>query len=115
MLCTSVEPFLLGNNHTTTQHAIICPTVSLCIVLQGKSEARVPLTAGQKREVDDAFALFDYAKTGVLDLHDVKVCVRERGEGGGGEYNVLQRASLNNASDTHLPMYARLLRLLISF
>lgn len=55
-------------------------SASLFIAVQGKSEARVPLTAGQKREVDDAFALFDYAKTGVLDLHDVKVC--ERGGGG---------------------------------
>lgn len=47
--------------------------LSLCAVGQGRSEARVPLTAGQKREVDDAFALFDYAKTGVLGLHEVKV------------------------------------------
>lgn len=33
----------------------------------------MPLTAVQKREVDEAFGLFDYAKTGVLDLHEVKV------------------------------------------
>ncbi len=45
----------------------------LLFVAQGGSEARVPLTAGQKREVDDAFAVFDYAKTGLLDLHEVKV------------------------------------------
>lgn len=37
----------------------------------------MPLTAGQKQEVDDAFGIFDYAKTGVLDLHEVKVRVAE--------------------------------------
>lgn len=31
------------------------------------------MTPVQKREVDEAFGLFDYAKTGVLDLHEVKV------------------------------------------
>lgn len=40
---------------------------------QVRTEARVPLTAEQKREVDDAFSVFDYAKTGVLDLHEVRV------------------------------------------
>lgn len=41
---------------------------------QGR-DSRVPLTPAQKREVDDAFDLFDYAKTGTLDLHEVKVGV----------------------------------------
>ena len=41
---------------------------------QGR-DSRVPLTPAQKREVDDAFGLFDYAKTGTLDLHEVKVGV----------------------------------------
>ncbi|CAM9344701.1 unnamed protein product [Pylaiella littoralis] len=56
--------------------AIRTPRKSLA---PGRSEARVPLTAGQKREVDDAFALFDYAKTGVLGLHEVKVLIRALG------------------------------------
>ncbi|CBN79657.1 centrin [Ectocarpus siliculosus] len=45
----------------------------------GGSEARVPLTAEQKKEVDEAFGLFDYAKTGVLGLHEVKVLIRSLG------------------------------------
>lgn len=33
------------------------------------------MTPAQKREVDGAFDLFDYAKTGTLNLHEVKVGV----------------------------------------
>eukprot|EP00903_Cladosiphon_okamuranus_P013667 g12728.t1 len=47
--------------------------------MAGRSEDRVPLTAVQKREIDEAFGIFDYAKTGVLDLHEVKVLIRSLG------------------------------------
>ncbi|CAN0102794.1 unnamed protein product [Ascophyllum nodosum] len=38
-----------------------------------------PLTSAQKKEVDEAFAIFDYASTGTLNLYEVKVLMRSLG------------------------------------
>ena len=44
---------------------------------QSRQEPQVfdPLTSAQKKEVDEAFAIFDYASTGTLNLYEVKVGV----------------------------------------
>lgn len=49
------------------------PSTRRTLGMSQGSDASVPLTTAQKKEVEEAFGLFDYAKTGVLDLHEVKV------------------------------------------
>lgn len=71
---------LLFSRSVTFQH--VCAIVGRCSVdvrqalIHATDRPSTPLSPAQMREVDEVYALFDYDRTGTLDLHEIKVTAR---------------------------------------